>query len=148
MVQEREALEMSLICAELGIPNIVFNMLMAGATSPATFAGTLAVANAELLSHLTVIQLKKPGSPVIYGGEPNIMDMRTSIFTYGAPELCLLSACLTELTHFYGLPMFGTAGTTDAKVIGAQAGIEVMHQVLTSALSGADLVHDVGLMDD
>ena len=147
LVQEREALEMSLICAELGIPNIVFNMLMAGATSPATFAGTLAVANAELLSHLTVIQLKKPGSPVIYGGEPNIMDMRTSIFTYGAPELCLLSACLTELTHFYGLPMFGTAGTTDAKVIGAQAGIEVMHQVLTSALSGADLVHDVGLMD-
>ena len=147
LVQGREALEMSLVCAEHGIPNIVFNMLMAGATSPATFAGTLAVANAELLSHLTVIQLKKPGSPVIYGGEPNIMDMRTSIFTYGAPELCLLCACLTELTHSYGLPMFGTAGATDAKVIGAQAGIEVMHQVLTSALSGADLVHDVGLMD-
>jgi trimethylamine--corrinoid protein Co-methyltransferase len=147
LVHVREALEMSLICAEFGIPNVVFNMLMAGATSPATFAATLSVANAELLSHLTVIQLKKPGAPVICGGEPNIMDMRTAIFTYGAPELCLLSACLTELTHYYGLPMFGTAGATDAKVIGAQAGIEIMHQVLTSALSGADLVHDVGVMD-
>jgi trimethylamine--corrinoid protein Co-methyltransferase len=147
LVQERNALEMSLICAEHKIPNVIFSMLMAGATSPATFAGTLAVANSELLSHLTVTQLKNPGAPVIYGGEPNIMDMRTTIFPYGAPELCLLSACLTEITHSYHLPMFGTAGTTDAKVIGAEAGAEVMYQCLMAAFSGADMVHDVGLMD-
>ncbi|MEW6262645.1 MAG: trimethylamine methyltransferase family protein [Thermodesulfobacteriota bacterium] len=147
LVHAREALEMSLLCAEAGVPNVVFGMLMAGATSPATPAATLALANAELLSHLVVIQLKKPGSPVIYGGEPNIMDMRTSIFPYGAPELCLLSACLTEITHSYGLPMFGTAGTTDAKVIGTQAAVEITQQIITAALSGADLVHDIGLMD-
>lgn len=147
LVLELNALEMSLICAEHRIPNVIFSMLMAGGTSPATFAGTLAVANAELLGLLTVIQLKNPGTPVIYGGEPNIMDMKTAIFPYGAPELCLLSACLTEITHSYGLPMFGTAGTTDAKVIGAEAGAEVMYQCLMAALSGADMVHDVGLMD-
>ena len=147
LVQEKNALEMSLICAEHSIPNIVFSMLMAGATSPATFAGTLAVANAELLSHLTVIQLKKPGSPVIYGGEPNIMDMKSGIFPYGTPELGLLSAALSEMAHYYKLPMFGTAGTTDAKIVGAEAGVEIMYQCMLSALSGADMVHDVGLMD-
>jgi trimethylamine---corrinoid protein Co-methyltransferase len=147
LVNPREALEMGLVCAEAGVPNIVFGMLMAGATAPATPAATLALANAELLSQLVIIQLKKPGAPVIYGGEPNIMDMRTSIFPYGAPELCLWSAALTEITHSYGLPMLGTAGTTDAKVIGTQAAVEITQQILTAALSGADLVHDIGLMD-
>ena len=73
--------------------------------------------------------------------------MRTSIFPYGAPELCLWSAALTEITHSYGLPMLGTAGTTDAKVMGTQAAVEITQQILTAALSGADLVHDIGLMD-
>jgi len=147
LVHNRESLEMSLICAEAGVPNIVFSMLMAGATCPATPAAALAVANAELLSHLVVTQLKRPGAPVIYGAEPNVMDMRTSIFPYGSPELCLWCAAMTELTHSYGLPMFGTAGTTDSKLVDAQAGVEVTQQVIMSVLSGADLVHDVGLVD-
>lgn len=36
---------------------------------------------------------------------------------------------------------------TDAKVLGLQTGVEITHQIIVSALSGADLVHDVGLMD-
>jgi trimethylamine--corrinoid protein Co-methyltransferase len=147
LVQGKDALEKSLLCAEFGIPNVIYSMPMAGATGPATFAGTLAVCNAEFLSHLVVVQLKSPGAPVIYGSMPNIMDMRTSIYPYGAPELNLLVACLTELSHFYKLPMWGTAGCTDAKVIGAQAGAELMYQCLVSYLSGADFVHDTGLMD-
>ncbi len=147
LVHGRDALEKSMLCAETGIPNVVYSMPMAGATSPATFAGTLAVCNAEFLSHLVVIQLKNPGAPVIYGSMPNIMDMRTSIYPYGAPELNLFNACLTELSHYYKLPMWGTAGCTDAKVIGAQGGAELMYQCLISTLSGADFVHDTGLMD-
>ena len=147
LVHGRDALEKSLLCAELGIPNVIYSMPMAGATSPATFAGTLAMANAEVLSHMVVTQLKNPGAPVIYGAMPNIMDMSTSIYPYGTPELNLLNACLTELSHYHGLPMWGTAGCTDAKVIGAEAGAELMFQCLTSALSAADFVHDTGLMD-
>ncbi len=147
LVQGKDALEKSLLCAEFGIPNVIYSMPMAGATSPATFAGTLAVCNAEFLSHLVVVQLKSPGAPVIYGSMPNIMDMRTSIYPYGAPELNLLVACLTELSHYYNLPMWGTAGCTDAKKIGVQAGAELTYQCLVSYLSGADFVHDTGLMD-
>jgi trimethylamine--corrinoid protein Co-methyltransferase len=42
--------------------------------------------------------------------------------------------------------MFGTAGCTETETIDAQAGAEVTYQVLMSAMSGADLVHDVGLV--
>ena len=97
LVQGKDSLEKSLLCAEKGIPNIVYGMQMAGATAAATFAGCLAIANAEVLSQLVVMQLKNPGAPLIYGGMPSIMDMRTTIYSYGAPEKALMVAALTEL---------------------------------------------------
>lgn len=146
LTQDKDAVEKSLLCAEKGIPNTVYGFQMAGATTPATWPAELAIANAEALSQLVVIQLKKPGAPVIYGGMPSIIDMRTTIGCYGAPELAFNVAALTELCHYYGLPMLGTAGCTDADVIGAQAAAEITYQIITSVLSGADLVHDIGLM--
>jgi len=145
LIQGKDAMEKSLLCAEKGIPNVVYGMPMAGATAPATFPGCLAIANAEILSQLVVLQLKRPGAPVIFGSIPSIMDMRTTIFSYGAPEMSLMVGALTELCHYYKLPMFGTAGCTDAEVIGTQAGAEITYQILLSALAGADLVHDVGV---
>lgn len=137
---------LSLLCAEKEIPVVVYSMPMAGATTPATFAGCLAIASAEVLSRLVVLQLKNPGAPVIYGGIPNIMEMKTTIFPYGAPELSLMVAEMTELSHYYKLPMFGTAGCTDAYNIGAQMGAEIAYQILMTCLSGADLVHDIGIL--
>lgn len=146
LIQGEEAMEKSLVCAEKGIPNVVYSMPMLGATVPATFAGCLAIANAEALSQLVVLQLKNPGTPVICGSLPSVMDMKTSIFSFGAPEMSLMVGALTELFHHYRIPAFGTAGCTDAEVIGVQAGSEITYQIMTSALTGADLVHDVGIM--
>jgi len=146
LLQGKDAMEKSLLCAEKGIPNVVYGMPMMGATVPATFAGCLAIANAEVLSQLVVLQLKNPGAPVIYGSLPSIMDMKSTIFCFGAPEMSLMVGALTELCHHYKLPMFGTAGCTDSEKINTQAGVEITYQVLISMLSGADLVHDVGIM--
>ncbi len=145
LVQGKDALEKTLLCAEKGIPNVIYPMPMAGATAPATFAGCLAIANAEVLSQLVVAQLKKPGAPVIFGAIPSIMDMKTTIFSYGAPEMSLMVGALTQVSHYYKLPMFGTAGTTDTDVVGAQAGVEITYQILIQTLARADLIHDVGL---
>ncbi len=145
LVQGKDALEKTLLCAEKGIPNVIYSMPMAGATAPATFAGCLAIANAEVLSQLVVAQLKKPGAPVIFGAIPSIMDMKTTIFSYGAPEMSLMVGALTQVSHYYKLPMFGTAGTTDTDVVGAQAGVEITYQILIQTLARADLIHDVGL---
>ena len=145
LIQGKDALEKSLLCIEKGIPVIVQSMPMAGATTPATWPGCLAVTSAETLSQLVVLQLKKPGTPVIFGGVPSVMDMKTMIFAQGAPELGLLVAALTELSHFYKLPMYGTAGFTDAAVVGAQVAAEAMYEIVISALSGQDLVHNIAV---
>ena len=145
LVQGTDPMEKSLLCAEKGIPNFIYPMPMAGATAPATMEGTLVISNAEILSQLVVLQMKYPGAPLVIGAFPSVMDMKTGIFPTGAPELSVIVAGLTELIHYYGLPAFGCAGMTDAEVLGVQATAEITYQILTSALSGADLVHNVGL---
>ena len=141
------AVKKLLLAAEKRIPVIYTPCPMSGATAPSTFAGTLVVGNAEILSGLVIHQLKNPGAPFIGGGVISIMDMSSTILSYGAPELSLLSAALTELMHSYNLPMFGTCGCSDAKVLDEQAAIEATMSTLMSALSGANLIHDIGFLE-
>jgi trimethylamine--corrinoid protein Co-methyltransferase len=54
---------------------------------------------------------------------------------------------MAELSRHYGLPVFGTGGTTDSKVVDAQAGAEYAGSLLAAALAGTNLIHDVGYLD-
>jgi trimethylamine--corrinoid protein Co-methyltransferase len=146
LIHGKDAFEKSLLCAEKGLPCVVYGMPMAGATAPASFAGCLALANAEVLSQMAVLQLKNPGTPIVYGSIPSIMDMRSTIYSYGAPELALMGAALTEVCHYYQLPMFGVSGSTDARVIGLQAGAELVNEILVTALAGVDLVRSASFL--
>ena len=136
------AVDKILFCAEKKIPLINFPAPQACGSAPATFAGTLVQASAESLSGLVIHQLARPGAPFIYGAFTTIMDMRTSIFSYGAPELSLMTAALAQMAQHYRLPFFGTAGATDAKFCDAQAGAEAAFQCLSAAAAGSGLVHD------
>lgn len=145
LVQGKDAMEKSLLCAEKNIPNVVYSIPQCGATTPATFAGNLAIANAEILSQLVVIQLKRPGAPVICGTCSNIMDMKTAMSPTGSPETGVLIAAFTELLHYYGIPAFGTVAS-DAKTVGAQAATEHTYQILLQAMAGTEFVHDIGYL--
>jgi len=135
-------------CAEKGIPQISYSGLQAGATSPATFAGTIVQGSAESLGGLVMSQLARKGSPVIYGAFTTIMDMATAVFSYGAPEMSMMNAAMAQLSKHYNLPFFGTAGCSDAKYQDdPQAVAEATLSCLSAALSHASLVHDLGLLD-
>ncbi len=75
------------------------------------------------------------------------MDMATSILSYGAPELALVSAAMTDVSKWLGVPMFSTAGCSDSKVLDQQAAIEATLSITVAALSGANLIHDVGYLE-
>jgi len=141
------AVEKIIYCAEKGIPLINFPAPQAGSTAPATFAGEVVQGSAESLSGLVLAQLVRPGAPFIYGAFATVMDMRTTIFSYGAPEMSLMVAVMAQLAQRYRLPFFGTAGCSDAKYPDAQAAAEAAFSCLSSALSGANLVHDSGWLD-
>lgn len=142
-----EAIQKLLFMAEHNLPLVYLPAPMAGATSPATMAATVVVSNAESLSGLVVSQLKREGAPFIMGGVVTIMDMHSSILSYGAPEFSLLAAALTDMAHYYRLPVYTTAGCSDSKVVDQQAALEGAISCLMAALSGANLIHDVGYIE-
>jgi len=136
------AVEKMLFTVEHAIPLINFPAPQACGSAPATFAGTIVQGSAESLSGLVLAQLARPGAPFIYGAFTTIMDMQTSIFSYGAPEMSLMVGAMAQMAQYYQLPFFGTAGCTDAKFCDAQAAAEVTFQCLSAAAIGSGLVHD------
>jgi len=142
-----EAVEKILYSAEMGIPAIYTPCTMCGATAPVTLAGGMVQCLAECLVGVVLAQLKRKGAAVIIGGVQSAIDMTTSVLSYGAPEMVLLSAAMTDVAKWLGLPMFSTAGCSDAKVLDQQAAIEVAMSVTIAALSGANLIHDVGYLE-
>lgn len=95
---------------ERGLPFIYSNYGMAGATTPITPAGTLALLNAELLAGLVLAQLMKEGTPVVLGILPAYFDMRGMANFYD-PLSYLLNLACAEMMASYGLPHCGTSGS-------------------------------------
>jgi len=115
-------------------------MVQAGATGPATLAGTLAQENAETLAGIVITQVLHPGTPVMYGGIPHIMDMRTSLISFASPEQGLMALAMAQMARWYGLPAYVNAGLADSNVVDVQAGLEKGMNFMLGCLAGADLV--------
>ncbi len=133
--------------AEHDIPVICLGGPTVGLESPFTGASALVMHLSSVLAALSIVQLKKRGAPMVVGGVPSVMDLRTARPAYGSPEMSLHSAAAVDIARYLGLPFMGTAGASESKMVDAQAGAEGAVQVLMSALSGASMVHDVGFLD-
>lgn len=128
------------------IPVVLSSAPMAGTTSPVTLAGTLVQLNAELLSGIALTQIVAPGSPVLYGAVPAAADLRTMSFASGAVETALLNAAAAQLAHHYGIPVYNTAGLTEAKVPDIQAGYEKVFGCMAAGMAGGNIIHDAAGM--
>ncbi|MEW5958550.1 MAG: trimethylamine methyltransferase family protein [Chloroflexota bacterium] len=143
-----EVLRKMMLLVDHGLPFVYAPGPVEGASAPVTSAGSLAMANAEVLSGLAIAQLRRRGAPFIWGSGSGPMDMRTMVGTYSSPEFMLHCMAMAELAHhYYHLPVWGFSGCSDSKLPDMQAGIESALWILWTALSGANLVHDVGYLE-
>jgi len=142
-----EAIDKAIFAAKNNIPIVYTPCTFSGGVAPATMAGTLVIAVADSLVGLVAGQLVRKGSGFVMGGLISTMDMSSTILSYGAAELSLLSAGLTAVARHMNLPMFSTGGCTDSKVIDTQMGIEAAFSILIAGLSGANLIHDCSYME-
>jgi trimethylamine--corrinoid protein Co-methyltransferase len=137
-----------LLMCDRGLPFVYSPGPVEGATAPVTPAGSLAMANAEVLSGMVIAQTRRPGTPFVWGCGAGPLDMKTFVATYSSPEFMLHCMAMAELAHhFYRVPVWGFSGCTDSKRPDMQAGIESALWILWTALSGANLVHDVGYVE-
>ena len=134
--------------ARAGIPVVAMTMVSPGITGPTTLAGSLALANAEVLGSLVISQLAERGSPMFYCFVCAPLDMKSGNFVMGAPEYGLMSVAGTEMAKHYRLPsMMGGLGNT-GKSPGFQLGLEKGVTTTATALAGCDLMTGVGGLND
>ncbi len=121
------------------IPLMVFSGVMAGATSPVTLAGTLALSNAEVLSGIMLAQMISPGTPVVYSNWSRIFDMKSGNVSFGSPEFTLFRIAVSQLAQRYNIPICNSGFQTDSKLLDAQNGFE-QYNALISLLAGSNLI--------
>jgi trimethylamine--corrinoid protein Co-methyltransferase len=143
---ERVNCNTTMECARRGVPVICGSEALSGGTSPATLAGTLVVINAEVLAALCLHQSTQPGAPFLYGTISSIMDLRKGTYTAGAVETGMISGAVAQVAQKYGIPLYATAGMSDAKISDCQAGMEKAMTLLVAGLSGANYIHDAAGM--
>ena len=141
----QEALQKLLFLAGKGLPMAYVPSTQGGVTAPVTPAAALAVSQAGALVGLVLSQLKREGAPLMmpgWGG--NMLDMRSTIQPYADPDKRALAI---DFVHYLGLPMFALAGCSDSKSVDQQAGIEAALTLMSDALGGGNIVHDLGYLE-
>jgi len=141
------ALKVFIESAEYNIPVNVESEAITGATSPITLAGTVALANAEVLSGIVFNQMLKEGRPTFYSiGMSHTMDMKTSTCLSATPECFLMAMAGAQIARHYNLPALSWV-STDSKVVDVQAACQKAMGFALHALSGSNLIWGVGSME-
>ncbi len=135
-------------CTTHGIPVSCAPAPIAGATAPATLAGTLAQMHAEALAGVAITQVFAPGARVLYSAIPTAMDLRTMELTMGSVEVGMMNAAAVQLGRLYHLPTYTSGGVTEAKRPDIQAGFEKGVSNVAVAATGADCIRlTAGMID-
>jgi trimethylamine--corrinoid protein Co-methyltransferase len=140
--------EITCYVAEQGLPQVVPTEPICGTTSPVTLAANVMMHVAESLAGVALTQVVRKGAPVIFGSVGSVADMHSLGHLSGAVERGLINAAVAQMAQYYRLPYYSTSGTTDAKVVDAQAAYESALMTLLVMMAGANYIHDAaGLME-
>ncbi|SJZ69123.1 trimethylamine methyltransferase family protein [Selenihalanaerobacter shriftii] len=134
--------------AKHGLPVAIPAEPLSGATGPITIAGNIALMAAESIAGVVLAQLVNPGTPVLFASTASAMDLNTALYITGEVEMGLMHAGVAQVAQYYGLPLYATAGMSDAKLPDVQAGYEKAMTTLLAGMSGANFIHDsAGLLE-
>ena len=132
-----ETLEAAILA---GFPVQLISAGQAGATSPATIAGSLVQAVAETLAGLVFARLVDRDVRAIFAPKPLVADLRTGSMCGGGGEQAIMMAAAAQMGRHYDLPTSSIAGITDAKTLDAQFGSEKCLAVTMAAHAGSNLI--------
>ncbi len=123
--------------------------IMAGISGPISLLGTSLLQNIEFLAGLVLVQMTRPGAPVIYAAASTTGYMQVGSYAAGTPEAMLINTPNIQMANeYYHLPSRTMCGISHSKEIDCQAGYETMMSLMLGVLSGAHMgVQCVGTLD-
>jgi trimethylamine---corrinoid protein Co-methyltransferase len=131
---------------EFGLPILYAPGPMMSATGPSTVAGLMAQTVAECLFGLVLVQAIKPGAPMMFKMDSDVMDPVTGQCTYASPEQSLGKAALAQMSAFYGVPSFTMGGGAEAKLPDSEAAAQAMMSMLMNGLAGITMSQSSGTL--
>ncbi len=126
---------------------IVTPFTLAGAMAPVTIAGALMLAHAEALFGITLAQLVKPGTPVMYGSFTSNVDMKSGSPAFGTPEYTKAAFGAGQLARHIGAP-WRCSNATASNAPDAQSVYESQMSLWGALLGGSHfLLHAAGWLE-
>jgi trimethylamine--corrinoid protein Co-methyltransferase len=145
LVQDREGIEAAMVMAQAGVPVGFLSMPTLGTTAPATLAGALAMADAEVISGTVLTQMVNPGAPVFHSIMQAWADPSSGRYV-SYPLDARGRYAVVEMAHHWGMPCLGSCFGTDALEAGTwQSGSEVALDTYMIGLTGVEWVTGLGL---
>jgi trimethylamine--corrinoid protein Co-methyltransferase len=127
---------------------IITPFILAGAMSPVTVAGTVAVTLAEALAGMALTQLVNPGAPVVLGSFASSLSMQSGAPSFGTPEPALVLYTMAALARRLGVPFRSGGSLCASKIADAQAAFESAQTLLPTCLAGVNFVlHTAGWLE-
>jgi trimethylamine--corrinoid protein Co-methyltransferase len=145
--QDKEGIEAAMVFAEAGIPVGFMSMPNMGSTAPAVPGGALAIAGAEIVSAMVLMQLVAPGAPTFYSIVSSVMDPRSADYINTLAEKYLSHVAGVQIAHDWGVPTLGGAfGVDSSEPASWRLGRDSVYNALIVPLAGADIVVGLGLL--
>lgn len=134
--------------AEYRQPQLVNSLCIAGATTPATVAGTVALQNAEILAGIVLAQLVSEGTPIVYSASASNADMRYGSLSIGSPENAVFSLVNGQLAKYYNIPCRISGALSDSKCADTQAAYESALTLSMAQMAGGNFIlHGAGIIE-
>ena len=127
---------------------MVSPFIVSGAMSPVSAAAVAAQSLAEAMAGMTLIQLIRPGAPMIYGNFVSSMSMQTGAPTFGSPEASQVMNIGAALARRLGVPFRSGGGFTSSKLPDAQAAYEAANTLNATLHAGVHFaLHTAGWLE-
>lgn len=134
--------------ARAGQGTVLVPFILGGAMGPVTSAGAIAQALAETMAGCALVQLERPGAPVVFGNFLSSMSLRSGSPTFGTPEPAIGSMVVGQLARRLNLPLRCSGNFTTSKLPDAQAMMEGTMSMLAAIHCGANyILHSAGFLD-
>jgi trimethylamine--corrinoid protein Co-methyltransferase len=100
-----------------------------------------------VLTGLTMAQIIRPGTPVLFGGAPATFHMKAASSPMAAIEAQHLNVAYVAVAKSLELPTQAYMALSDGKFLDAQAGGETFSSALLAAIAGVNSVSGPGMLD-
>ncbi|MEM9967879.1 MAG: trimethylamine methyltransferase family protein [Pseudomonadota bacterium] len=148
LVWDETMLQSLRIYAAANQPCLLSPFVLAGASTPASPTGGVALLIAEALAGMAYSQIIRPGAPMVLGVAIMGVSMKTGAPMMGSPEPGLMNLLVGQMARHYGVPWRSCTMWSGAKAADLQAGFDSANTMWPVLLGGCNyVVHSAGFVE-